>query len=204
MHITVLLVDDFEAMRQSVCSMLLESGKFQVIGQAADGLEAVQKAEELQPDLILLDIGLPNLNGIAAVPQIRKLAPKSKIVLLTQNTSPETVEAALSSGAHGYVVKWEAGKELFEALEAVHPGREIRESYFKDARKGQSSSQGSRRVTWPHRTHCHRRIRADTHAAIGVWYNSRQCDRQRYDLRLAPLDSAVTTGVSPSSPAWLR
>src|SRR6516162_8008034 len=112
-------------MRQSVCSMLLESGKFQVIGQAADGLEAVQKAEELQPDLILLDIGLPNLNGIAAVPQIRKLAPKSKIVLLTQNTSPETVEAALSSGAHGYVVKWEAGKELFEALETVIQGEKF-------------------------------------------------------------------------------
>jgi hypothetical protein len=80
--ITVLLVDDFEAIRQSVCSILLETGKFQVIGEAADGLEAVQKAKELQPDLILLDIGLPNLNGIAAVPQIRKLAPEAKIRLL--------------------------------------------------------------------------------------------------------------------------
>jgi DNA-binding NarL/FixJ family response regulator len=136
--ITVLLVDDFEAMRQSVCSMLLETGKFQVIGEAADGLEAVQKAKELQPDLILLDIGLPNLNGIAAVPQIRKLAPKSKIVLLTQNTSPETVEAALSSGAHGYVVKWEAGKELFVALEAVIQGEKFVSRILRTQGKGKA------------------------------------------------------------------
>jgi DNA-binding NarL/FixJ family response regulator len=121
-HITVLLVDDFEAIRQSVSSMLLETGRFQVIGQAADGLEAVQKAEELQPDLILLDIRLPKLDGIAAAGQIRKLSPKSKIVFLTANDHPEIVEEALSTGASGYVVKVEAGRELFEALEAVMQG----------------------------------------------------------------------------------
>ena len=121
-HITVLLVDDFEAIRQSVSSMLLETGRFHVIGQAADGLEAVQKAEELQPDLILLDIRLPKLDGIAAAGQIRKLSPKSKIVFLTANDHPEIVEEALSTGASGYVVKVEAGRELFEALEAVMQG----------------------------------------------------------------------------------
>ena len=121
-HITVLLVDDFEAMRQSVGSMLLETGRFHVIGQAADGLEAVQKAEELQPDLILLDIRLPKQNGVEAAGQIRKLSPKSKIVFLTAHDHPEVVEEALSTGASGYVVKVEAGRELFEALEAVMQG----------------------------------------------------------------------------------
>jgi DNA-binding NarL/FixJ family response regulator len=96
-NITVLLVDDVEAIRQSVGSMLLETGRFQVIGEAVDGLEAVQKAEELQPDLILLDIRLPKLDGIAAARQIRKLSPKSKIVFLTGNDDPEMVEEALST-----------------------------------------------------------------------------------------------------------
>src|SRR5215470_1058435 len=109
-------------MRQSVGSMLLETGRFHVIGQAADGLEAVQKAEELQPDLILLDIRLPKQNGVEAARQIRKLSPKSKIVFLTANDHPEMVEEALNTGASGYVVKVAAGRELFDALEAVMQG----------------------------------------------------------------------------------
>ena len=125
MYLTVLLVDDHEPIRQFVCSMLEERTEFRVIGQATDGFEAIQKAKELQPDLILLDIGLPKLNGIAAAPQIRKLASKSKILFLTQNTSLEIVEAALSTGAHGYVVKSEAGTELFEAMEAVIQGEQF-------------------------------------------------------------------------------
>ena len=125
MNITVLLVDDVEAIRQSVGSMLLETGRFQVIGEAVDGLEAVQKAEELQPDLILLDIRLPKLDGITAARQIRGLSPKSKIVFLTANDHPEIAEEALSTGASGYVVKVDAGRELFEALEAVIQGEQF-------------------------------------------------------------------------------
>jgi len=132
-HFKVLLVDDFEAFRQSVCSMLLRTGKFQVIGQAADGLEAVQKAEELQPDLILLDICLPRLNGIAAVPQIRTVAPESKILFLTGLDLPEMVEEALSTGASGYVIKSEAGIELVEAIEAVMQGRQFVSRALKKA-----------------------------------------------------------------------
>jgi len=102
--------------------MLEERTEFQVIGQAADGLEAIEKAKELQPDLILLDIGLPKLSGIAAVRQIRKLSPKSKILFLSQNTSPDIIEVALSTGASGYIVKSDAGKGLFEAIETVNQG----------------------------------------------------------------------------------
>lgn len=120
---TILVVDDFEPIRRFVCSALEQRTEFQVVGHAADGLETIQKAEELQPDLILLDISLPKLNGIAAARQIRKLAPKSKILFLSENTSAETVEEALGTGASGYVVKSDAGMELLGALEAVIQGR---------------------------------------------------------------------------------
>ena len=85
-----------------------------VIGVASDGLEAVQKAEELQPDIIVLDIGLPSLNGIEVARQIRKLSPKSKILFVSQESSAEMVQGALGTGAQGYVVKSDARRELLE------------------------------------------------------------------------------------------
>ena len=122
MPIRILLVEDHEPFRRFVCSRLAERAEFQVIGQASDGLEAIQRAKELQPDLILLDIGLPKLNGIAAAQQIAKLAPKSKIVFLSQNIDAQIVKAALNTGASGYVVKLDAGDQLFEAMETVIQG----------------------------------------------------------------------------------
>ena len=94
----------------------------QVIGEASDGLEAVQKAEELQPDLIVLDLGLPTLNGMEAARRIRKLSPESKILFLSQESSPDVVQEALRVGL-GYVVKMRAGSELLAGLEAVLQGR---------------------------------------------------------------------------------
>ena len=96
----------------------------QVIGVASDGLEAVQKAEELQPDLILLDIGLPSLNGIEVARQIRKLSPKSKILFLSQESSAEMVQGALGTGAQGYVLKSDAKRELLEGVNAVLRGEQ--------------------------------------------------------------------------------
>ena len=119
----ILIVDDFESFRQFVCSMLQRRVEFQVIGQALDGLEALQKAEELQPDLILLDIGLPKLNGIEAARRLRKLIPHTKIVFLSQESSSDVVQEALRLGASGYVVKARAGSELLPAVEAVRRGR---------------------------------------------------------------------------------
>ena len=120
MPIRILVVDDFEPLRQLVCSLLEERAEFLIIGQAADGLDAIRKAGELQPDLILLDIGLPKLNGIAAAREIHKVAPKSKILFLTQETDAEIVKAAVDTGASGYVVK--SGNDLFEGLETVIQG----------------------------------------------------------------------------------
>src|SRR6185437_10015761 len=91
----VLVVDDNELFRRFVCSMLGQKPELRVIGEAVDGLEAVQKAEELQPDLILLDIGLPTLNGIEVARRARKLAPDSKILFVSMESSPEVVQEAL-------------------------------------------------------------------------------------------------------------
>jgi len=120
--IRILVVEDFAPFREFIRSTLGERVDWQVICEVADGLEAVQKAEELKPDLILLDIGLPTLNGIEAARQIRKLAPESKIIFLTQESSDDMVEKALSLGAWGYVLKCRAASDLSAVVEAAISG----------------------------------------------------------------------------------
>jgi DNA-binding NarL/FixJ family response regulator len=117
--IRVLVVDDNEPFRRFVRTTLSTRLGFEIIGEAADGMEAVQKAVELQPALIVLDIGLPKLNGIEAARRIRKLSPKSKILFLTQESSAEVVQEAISLGALGFVIKAHAARDLSAALEAV-------------------------------------------------------------------------------------
>ena len=120
--IRVLVVDDFEPWRRSTRMMLQQHSGLLVVGEASNGLEAVRQARELQVDLILLDIGLPSLNGIAAAKQIRKLSPKSKILFVSQESSLDVVQEALSTG-DGYLVKTEAGRELLTAVDAVLRGQ---------------------------------------------------------------------------------
>ena len=95
-----------------------------IVGEETDGLQALQKAGKLRPDLILLDIGLPSLNGIEVARQILQLSPNSKILFVSQESSADLVQEALALGALGYVVKWDAGKELLTAVEAVVQGRQ--------------------------------------------------------------------------------
>jgi DNA-binding NarL/FixJ family response regulator len=121
----VIVVEDYEPFRQFICSTLRKRSDFQIVGEVADGLEAVQKAEELEPDLIMLDIGLPSLNGIAAARRIRKLSPKTKILFVSQESSADVVQEALALGALGYVVKAFAGGELLPAVESVLQGRQF-------------------------------------------------------------------------------
>jgi DNA-binding NarL/FixJ family response regulator len=122
--IRVLVVEDSEEFRKFVCSTLGERPELQIVGEDTDGLRALQRARELQPELILLDIGLPSLNGIEVARQIRKLSPKSEILFVSQESSADFVQEALSLGALGYVVKSDAGKELLTAVEAVVQGRQ--------------------------------------------------------------------------------
>jgi DNA-binding NarL/FixJ family response regulator len=123
--IRVLVVDDYEHWRRFACSTLQKRAELQVIGEVSDGLEAVQKAQELQPDLILLDIGLPALNGIEAARRIRGCAPDSKILFVSENRSRDIAEAALSTGAGGYVIKSDAAAELLPAVKAVLQGKQF-------------------------------------------------------------------------------
>jgi CheY-like chemotaxis protein len=105
--------------------MLERNPDLTIIGEASDGLEAVLKAEELQPDLIVLDLGLPTLNGIAAARRIGKVASQSKILFVTQESSADVVEAAFATGARGYVLKTEASSELLTAVDAVVRGEQF-------------------------------------------------------------------------------
>jgi DNA-binding NarL/FixJ family response regulator len=141
--VRVLVVEDHEPFRQFVCSMLDRRPNLQIVGEVSDGLEAVQKAEELQPDLILLDVGLPSLNGIEAARQIRKLSPESKILFVTQESADEVVQEALNLGAWAYVVKTVVGNDLLAAVEAVRQGKQFVSSglsarHFTDATDGQA------------------------------------------------------------------
>lgn len=122
-NVRVLVVDDNERWRHFVSTTLLKPSGLQLIGEAGDGLEAVRQAQYLRPDLILLDIGLPALNGIEAAGRIREASPMSHILFLSENRCPEIAQAALNTGAGGYVVKSDAARELLPAIKAVLDGK---------------------------------------------------------------------------------
>ena len=121
----VLVVEDSDAFRKFICSTLGKRPELEVVGEVTDGLEAVRRAEQLQPDLIVLDIGLPSLNGIEAGRRIRKVSPDSRILFVSQESSADVVLEALRLGALGYLVKTHAGSELLAAVEAILAGRQF-------------------------------------------------------------------------------
>jgi CheY-like chemotaxis protein len=120
---TVLVVDDFASFRECVCS-ILQGTQFRAIGQAADGLEAVQKARTCQPDLILLDIGLPNISGLEVARRVRTVAPAAKILFVSVDSDADLVTEALSLGA-GYIHKARIESSLLSAMEAVLRGEQF-------------------------------------------------------------------------------
>lgn len=120
----LLIVDDFRLWRDCVQAHLEGHPKVRIAGFASDGLEALQKVKELQPDLVLLDIGLPKLGGIETARQIRRLSPECKIIFLTGHLHTEIVRAALEAGACGYVHKEDAPTELLSSLESVLVGNQ--------------------------------------------------------------------------------
>jgi len=121
--VRILVIDDYEPWRRFITSTLKKMPEFQIAGEGADGMEAIEKAQQLQPDLILLDIGLPKLDGIKAAVKIRECAPKARILFFTENSSPDIAEEAMRAGADGYVIKAGAAQELLPAIEAVLLGK---------------------------------------------------------------------------------
>ena len=120
----VLVVEDNPHFTRFLIALLEESASYQIVGQANDGLDGIRKAEDLQPDLILLDLGLPKMNGMEVLRRVRKLSPHSKVLIISQDSSPELVDAALSLGASGYLAKSDAD-EIPQAVEAVLQNRQF-------------------------------------------------------------------------------
>jgi DNA-binding NarL/FixJ family response regulator len=122
--IRVLVVDDFEPFREFVRLTLAERPEWEIIEEASDGPEAVQKAAELKPDLILLDLGLPTMNGIEVARRFRQLVPDARIIFFSQESSVDLVEEARRMGVWGYVIKAKAGSQLLPAVDAVISGKQ--------------------------------------------------------------------------------
>lgn len=122
--IRILVMEDFEPWRRFISLIVEQDPQLRIICEVSDGLEAVQKAQELHPDLILLDIGLPKLNGIAASRQILRFRRKPKILFLSQESSSDVVREALRIGA-GFVLKTDASRELLSAVKAVMLGEQF-------------------------------------------------------------------------------
>jgi two-component system invasion response regulator UvrY len=118
-------VEDHPRVRSGICSLLSQDPTLDVVCEAADGEEAVIRAEELQPDLILMDIRLPGITGIEATRRIRRVSRKSQIIFVSQNDSEQMARAAFSTGGQGYVVKSDMGRELLKASSAVRQGHEF-------------------------------------------------------------------------------
>jgi DNA-binding NarL/FixJ family response regulator len=139
--VRVLVVEDFAPFRQFICNTLAKSPNLHIIGEVSDGLEAVQTAKQLKPDLILLDSSLPSLNGIEVARRIRKLVPESKIIFVSHESSADVMQCALRTGAVGYVVKTKVARELLPAVEAATIGRVARKASlirFQGQRIGRS------------------------------------------------------------------
>ena len=124
MPIRILLIEDYEPFRRFVRSTLRKRPELKIVGEVSDGFEGVQKAKELKPDLILLDIGLPTLDGFEVARRIRKLVPESRIVFLSMEDSADLVQEALSLGARGYLEKARSVGEILAAVEAVCQGKQ--------------------------------------------------------------------------------
>jgi DNA-binding NarL/FixJ family response regulator len=129
----ILVVDDFENWRRAIVSILGADPGLEIIGEASDGVAAVQRCWELKPDLVVLDVGLPNLNGLEAAKQIREVSPDTKILFLSANRSKEVAREALRMGAAGYILKENAGRELLAAVRsAVRDGEFLRFTILPD------------------------------------------------------------------------
>lgn len=117
----ILVVDDSDQWRILVRSILEGTSSFQVIGEASDGIEAIEKAAMLRPDVVLLDLAMPRLNGIDAAGKIKQVCPESKIIFVAQEDDREIRSTALETGAVAYVVKSTAASELLTAIEWAKP-----------------------------------------------------------------------------------
>jgi DNA-binding NarL/FixJ family response regulator len=119
MTVRILVVDDHPVVRHGLRALLGSRPEWEIIAEAEDGIEAVEKADRLQPDIVLLDISMPKMDGLEACRRIRRNVPKSEVLIVTQHDSPQMMREALGAGARGYVVKSDAARDLLAAVDAV-------------------------------------------------------------------------------------
>lgn len=117
--VRILLADDSETLRGDVRTLLHSRPGWKVVAEAADGREALEKAKEIQPDIIIIDYSMPEMDGISAIPMIRSAAPEAEIIVLTVHDALFTVRRAVDAGARGYVLKTEIIKSLVPAVDAA-------------------------------------------------------------------------------------
>ena len=123
MPFRILLADDHEIVRRGLCSLLRAQPDWEVCGEAGIGREAVEKALQLQPEVVILDVGMPSLNGLEATRQILKANPQIKILILTLHDSDQVVQEVLNAGARGFLLKSDAARDLVAAVEALRRGK---------------------------------------------------------------------------------
>lgn len=123
MTLRILVADDHEVVRRGLCALLEAHPGWQVCGEASDGRDAVAKARELKPDIVVMDIGMPSLNGLAAADQIMQHNPRQRILILTITSSEQIIREVLETGARGFVLKSDAARDLVRAVEALQEGR---------------------------------------------------------------------------------
>lgn len=123
MKLRLLIADDHEVVRRGLCQLLQGHDGWEVCGEANDGREAVEKAAQLKPDVVILDVGMPNLNGLAATRQLTQRDPRCKVIVLTITDSDQVIREALDAGARGFVLKSDAARDLVSAVEALQRNR---------------------------------------------------------------------------------
>jgi len=177
MSYRVLVVDDFEPWRRHVASTLAESSRWQIVGEAADGPDAIEKAANLRPDLILLDVGLPTVNGIEAARRILAHDSNLKILFVSEHQSWEVAEAALCTGARGYICKSDSGRELSPAMDAIVGGGR----FVAERLGGRAVQQGTHRSSSNPRRH------------EAVFYSTKE---QSVDDWVSTAEDALTSGAT--------
>jgi len=123
MKLRILIADDHEVVRRGLCTLLQAHEGWEICGEATDGRIAVEKAKELKPDVVILDIGMPSLNGLAATRQLVQHDPRCKVIVLTITDSDQAIREALDAGARGFVLKSDAARDLVAAVEALQRNR---------------------------------------------------------------------------------